>query len=130
MTWEMRRYMSNIIRTGQCENSPKNKFVEDITIAILEKDQDFIEANTSEGFELPPSAKNMGYDKILFIFFISHGKYGSLLTQAYYGEEEYLIGFRYIFENTKGKKMEKVIVTESKSDGDSFRERTRRKETI
>lgn len=101
-----------IIRTGACGNSPKNKFVEDFTAALIEEDSEFIKEFTGEDFEFPPGIlENEQEYRIEFIFAISHGKFGSLLRNVTGSDKTFYLNFSYIFSNTKGSKINKVYIT-------------------
>lgn len=103
-----------IIRTGACSNSPKNKFVEDFTKALLESDRGFIEEFSGENFEFPSGFLSTEKEcTIEFIFAISHGKFGSLLCRVEEGDKIYHLSFRYLFSNIKASKMQKVFITKS-----------------
>lgn len=97
-----------IIRSGECGNSPKNKFVEDYTLALIEKDIDYIVKHSTTDIIIPtidlPKCK-----ELVIVFAISHGRYGSALCRC----DDLSISFSYHFKNTTSKEVKGIVVTKS-----------------
>ncbi|GGJ32500.1 hypothetical protein [Paenibacillus hunanensis] len=88
----------NIIKSGKCNNSPKNAFVEDFTIRILTSCGQGSEAISihwyGESFQRQP-------DTIQVIDAISHGKIGAANGMVSVGDTEYGFAAFVEFKTTK-----------------------------
>ena len=71
-----------IIETRTCGNSPKNKFVEDLTTAILENDNGFLNEHKDNDLNLPNLTKIQECGTIEYIYAISHGRAGISCVNA------------------------------------------------
>ncbi|NLD17434.1 MAG: hypothetical protein GX666_07630 [Tissierellia bacterium] len=103
-----------IIVTGTCGNSPKNKFVEDFTTALLENDGAFLNEYKDDDVDIPNLIKIQECGTVEYIYAISHGRAGNLLCKCL--DNGIYFSFNYQFTNTKGEKIKEVIVTSEMID--------------
>ncbi|WP_414841989.1 hypothetical protein [Enterococcus saccharolyticus] len=100
----------NIHRSQTCRNSPKNQFIEDFTIALIQNNlsKEVVAADwqlvIAGGKQIPQQIQEM-----TVIASISHGKYGSCTGELMVEDEVYHFSVHYEFVSTT-----KTIVQKAK----------------
>ena len=115
-----------IIENKDCGNSPKNKFVQDLEIAISQSDASFLQASTSEDLEwiilgidrfkghssIPlvlKALKLISAEKLSINHVLSHGKTGASQSERIAGNglSQNVSNF-FQFSSAKGDKVSKI----------------------
>lgn len=112
--------------SSTCDNSPKNKFVQDYTVALLSFDFDKLRKMSADKIEISIPDKALINEKsnitniqkylkndikeITIDSSISHGKYGCALSEIRDKSKRYKISIHIIFKNIKADLVENVTI--------------------
>ncbi|KAF1305509.1 hypothetical protein IV487_09685 [Enterococcus saccharolyticus] len=114
-----------IERSNTCNNSPKNRFVEEFTLAIFqEKLENFKEQHTEQWFEIVGQVSTELADQITeiqrikIISSISHGKFGACTGVLSAKQQTYSFVVHYEFVSTTKKVVDhaKLFLIEEKDN--------------
>lgn len=113
-----------IITNSNCNNSPKNKFIETYSINLLTKNLTELQLNSTshisivlpDGKEIKNLADleqwSMEAETVTSITSVSHGKQAFFLALLTNKNQENYFTIYYEFETFKAKKIEKIILFE------------------
>lgn len=113
-----------IITNSNCNNSPKNKFIETYSINLLTKNLTELQLNSTshisivlpDGKEIKNLADleqwSMEAETVTSITSVSHGKQAFFLALLTNENQENYFTIYYEFETFKAKKIEKIILFE------------------
>ena len=98
-----------IERSKGCNNSPKNAFVEEYTVAFFEENKEFITENSTEdyaitiygSYDFPALLQEI--ESLRIIASISHGKFGSSTGELVMNKATYALAIQYEFATTTKK---------------------------
>lgn len=112
--------------SSTCGNSPKNKFVEDYTLALLSFDFDNLKKMSTDNIKISIPDRTLiegqakltdiknyiktDIEEITIDSSISHGKYGCALSEISDKKSSYKISFHYIFKNMKAELIEEATI--------------------
>lgn len=110
-----------IIESNNCKNSPKNKFIEDYSIALLSNELPKVNYpniliisgthyETVADIETYFKSVTLDYDCVLCKNSITHGKHGTFLGLLSKDNESKFVSIHYDFTSVKGNKIEKVTI--------------------
>lgn len=112
-----------IIRSADCGNSPKNKFVEDFVVAIAERDEGFIRNALdadAEWFSISRKPVHGAQDiatallkgasatRVEIEHVVTHGRAGAVNGVTEFGDKLRYFCHMYEFANTKGTSIRKL----------------------
>ena len=105
-----------IERSKGCNNSPKNAFVEEYTVAFLQQNTSYMQENSTEDYVITMLG-NYDFPEILqeieqvrIIASISHGKFGSSTGELMMNKVAYAFAFQYEFATTTKKIVKQATV--------------------
>lgn len=101
-----------IIQEANCNNSPKNQKVADMTQAILTADKEYVNSYFEAGLNTLDLPKLANIAEITILTAISHGKSASSLSVYTKNNVKHYIGMFFVFTTHKAEAYKEIIVTE------------------
>ena len=100
------------IQQANCNNSPKNQTVADMTHSILTSDTDTVNARFEAGFDSLKLPDLSEVDEAVIVTAISHGKSATSLSVYKKDGVIHYIGMFFEFTTLKAESFKEIIVTE------------------
>lgn len=101
-----------VIQQANCNNSPKNQKVADMTQAILTADKEYVNTYFEAGLNTLNLPKLADIAEVTILTAISHGKSASSLSVYTKNNVEHYIGMFFEFTTHKAESYKEIIVTE------------------